>query len=70
MQKSKKGNHKRYIPTFRKSFFCLALYTEEVNLQTVVIIKCTIICRNYVCKTKVLFLSLVLKNSNVFTFVP
>ena len=35
--------------SFRKSFFCLTLYTEEVNSQTFVMIKCKTICRKYLC---------------------
>ena len=32
---------------FQKVVFCLALYTEEVNLQTFVMIYCKTIRRNY-----------------------
>ena len=34
---------------FQKVVFCLALYTQEVNLQTFVMIQCKTICRNYLC---------------------
>ena len=32
---------------FQKVIFCLALYTEEANLQTFVMIECKTVCRHY-----------------------
>ena len=32
---------------FQKVGFCLRLYTEEINLQTFVMIPCKTICRKY-----------------------
>ena len=51
--------------SFRKSFFCLALYTEEVNLQTFVMIICKTICRNYLCTKSFI---LVTGFKNIFAF--
>ena len=50
-----------------ESRFCLALYTEEANLQTFVMIFCKTICWTTYAQ-KVLFWSLVFKKSNIFTF--
>ena len=38
----------------QKVVFCLALYTAEVNLQNFIMIKCKTICRNYLCKKKII----------------
>ena len=46
---------------------CLVLYTEEVNLQTFVMIKCKTFCGNYLC-TKKFILVIGFKNPNIFTF--
>ena len=37
------------VDIFQKVVFCLALYTEEMYLQTFVMIQCKTICRNYLC---------------------
>ena len=43
-------NHAVYcaFDNFQKVIFCLALYTEEINLQNFVMISCKTLCHNYV----------------------
>ena len=57
---------------FQKIIFCLALYTEEANLQTFVMIECKTVCRNYLRSESFIlvnvFFFLFFFKSNIFTF--
>ena len=53
----------------RKPFFGSALYTEEVNLQTFVMIELKTICCNYLC-TKIFILVIGFQKIEHFLFFP
>ena len=55
--------------SFRKLFFCLAHYIEEVNLPTFVLIICKTICHNYLCKKKFYSSHWFLRNQ-IFSLLP
>ena len=63
---SHKTCHYSPFDIFQKVLFYLALYIEEVNLQTFSMIYCKTICHNYLCTKD--FILMVLKQSNIFTF--
>ena len=56
----------------QKGAFCLALYTEEVNLQTFIMIWCKAIYRNYLCTKSfilvIVFFVVFFFKSNMFAF--
>ena len=51
-------------------FFCLALYTEEVNLQTFVMIKCKSSCCNYPCMKSSSYSSHWVLKNQIFSLFP